>query len=80
MRINKLDEIVEYLFETCRENNIGKIEYLEIDTNDVNLNKEKLLNHLLNEIPELVNFNTEIKINYLPINNFDIKINERDYR
>ncbi len=59
-------EIVNYLFEYCKENHINKITYLEVEipiTSQVN--KNRLLEKLIGEIPELVNYDMIIKVNKL---------------
>jgi len=57
-------KIAERLFEMCKENHIYKITFLEVDVNyDSHVNQHSLLKHLIIEIPELVNYDTEIRVN-----------------
>ncbi|QVK18619.1 hypothetical protein KHQ81_02560 [Mycoplasmatota bacterium] len=57
-------KIADTLFEMCKENQIGVITYFEVEIQvNSQVNKQSLLNYLIEEIPELVNYNTKIKIN-----------------
>lgn len=57
-------KIADTLFEMCKENQIGVITYFEVEVQiNSQVNKQSLLNYLIDEIPELVNYDTKIKIN-----------------
>lgn len=57
-------KIAERLFEMCKENQIGVITYFEVDVHsNSHVNKNSLLTHLIDEIPELVNYDTNLRIN-----------------
>lgn len=58
------NKIADTLFEMCKENQIGVITYFEVEVQIISqVNKQSLLNYLIDEIPELVNYDTKIKIN-----------------
>lgn len=57
-------KIANSLFETCKENHISIITFFEVDVSfNSQVDKQRLLDHLIDEIPELVNYNTKISIN-----------------
>ncbi len=54
-------KIADHLFEVCKENKIIKITHLEVSVHkNSHVNKKSLLKHLLDEIPELIDYDTVI--------------------
>ncbi len=65
MKANYLyKKIAEDIFEICKTDGIVKVMYIEICISEERrISEKKLLNILLEEIPELVGLDTLIKIN-----------------
>lgn len=72
-------KIAEDIFEICKNNGILKVMYIEICVSENSrINENNLLNKLIDEIPELVDFDMKIKINRQLIENMQILIKTVD--